>query len=418
MSDTFEERNATSTSVHHFQYGYSLPGRYYSDPAIFNLDIDMLTRNQWLLVGHTSQLKTPGDFFIFQIGSYNLLITAGKDGNIRAMHNVCRHRGSIICDMPAGNQKSFTCPYHAWTYEADGTLRQPRHMPEDFDVSENGLVRVKCEIFEGMVFLNLAAEPATDFQTFVGPFKRFLEPYKINSTKIAVHKSYATMANWKLVTENFLECYHCQPAHKTYSRVHDMLKHLALGSGTSVQDSHSMAQFEPTLRNWEEKVQKMNLPTGFWSADQESNYFSSAGRLPIGGDAKTESADGQPVAPLLGDLQAYDGGQSACFLNPVSAILCNSDYALMVFYRPIAPRETVVEAMWLVNDNAKVNLDYYETNILHFWHTTLTEDKKITEDNQLGIDSPAYIPGRYSNQEGRLADFGIHYIAAIENGQT
>lgn len=414
MPDRIKERRSPRAGDHEFHHGYSLPARYYLDPDIFGLDLDMLARSQWLLVGHTSQLKDPGDFIVFRFGSYNLLITRGKDGSIRAMHNVCRHRGSIVCDKPAGNQRSFTCPYHAWTYEADGALRQPRGMPDDFDASKNGLIRVHCNSFEGMVFINLAPEPATDFQTFVEPFKKFLKPYKIASTKIAAHKSYETRANWKLVTENFLECYHCQPAHKTYSRVHDMVKHLALGSGINVQDSHSMELFRPVLREWEAKVQKMNLPTGFWCADQESPYFSSASRLPIGGDAKTETADGQPAAPLLGDLPSYDGGQSACFLNPVSAILCNSDYALMVFYRLISPKETIVEVMWLVNENANVDLDFCMDRLTEFWHVTLTEDKKITEDNQLGIESPVYQPGRYSIQEGRLAELGVHYLTAIE----
>src|ERR1041384_4367908 len=138
--------------------GWSLPGKFYSSEAVYHADLDGLWRSGWLFAGHSCEIPKPGDFFIVEVDADSIIVIRGDDA-IRGMHNVCRHRGSLICTEPTGHVTRFVCPYHQWTYGRNGQLVACRGMQEGLDKSQFGLIPVQTREVEGLIFLSLADEP-------------------------------------------------------------------------------------------------------------------------------------------------------------------------------------------------------------------------------------------------------------------
>ncbi|MBX5179001.1 aromatic ring-hydroxylating dioxygenase subunit alpha [Rhizobium lentis] len=393
--------------------GYSLPQEFYISQAIFDEDVRQLGQTQWLLVDHESRIPQQGNYFLFELGSESVIVIRNRSGEVKAFYNVCRHRGSRICLENEGSKRVLTCPYHAWSYDLDGNLRSANLMPADFDPKEVKLAPVHIGIFEGFIFLNFADGTPPDFDAFVAPFRDLLRGHGLKKTKVAVRKTYPTAANWKLVVENFFECYHCNSAHPTYCSVHDKLKMLAFGAGAGSGDDKDMKLYEEKLANWERFSSGLGYPVGMFADEANSAFFQSGNRLPIADNAKTESVDGNPLAPLMNEFSDFDGGQTGCVLNPLSTLLVNNDHAIFFHFIPKGPRSTDVEAVWLVGEDAVEGADYDPANLMKVWDVTLTEDKTITENNQLGVNSRQYRSGRYSTQERRIAEFVQWYLDKI-----
>ena len=163
----------------------------------------------------------PGDFFTVELLQESLIIVCGQDRRLRALLNVSRHRGSRVCTERSGHARAgaFVCPYHAWSYNLDGTLRAARHMAPDFDRASHGLKAVHLRVIEGLIFVCLAQKPrGLDNEERV--LGRAARAHGWGDAKVAHRESYPVSANWKLVEENYMECYHCAPAHIEYSRFH------------------------------------------------------------------------------------------------------------------------------------------------------------------------------------------------------
>jgi Rieske 2Fe-2S family protein len=228
---------------------------------------------------------------------------------------------------------------------------------------------------------------------------------------VAARRSVPNAANWKLVVENFLECYHCKPAHPLLCSIHDEKKLLAFGAGAGSGDEF-VRDFEPVFSAWEGVEKAKGGYTGQHS--DTGPHFQSFGRVPIGRDSVTESVDGKPVAPPMLKSGELDGAQIYMTFNPVSTVLANGDYAVIFRFTPRGPQLTDAEAVFLVRGDAAAGRDYDEQQLVKFWEVTLGEDKKITQDNQSGVNSVAYRPGLYSKQEQRIADFTRWYLQSVE----
>ena len=198
--------------------GYSLEQPFYVDPAIFQLDMARVYLRQWLFAGHCSRIPNPGDYFLYNIAGESLIIIRQPDQTVGALFNVCRHRGSQLCLAEQGCAKKLVCPYHAWVYATDGTLLAARHMPDDFDKSSYGLHRAHVQVVEGLIFVCLAPE-APPFAQVAADITAFFAPHQLTKTKIGHQERHVTQANWKLVLENFWECYHCGPTHPEFCGV-------------------------------------------------------------------------------------------------------------------------------------------------------------------------------------------------------
>lgn len=195
--------------------GWSLDQPFYTDQKIFDLEWQNIWSKYWLFAGVTAEIPKSGDFFTYQLGKDSLIIIRGDKGEVFAHYNTCRHRGSLICLKENGNAPKLMCPYHQWVYNKDGSLFKARLMADDFDKSAHGLHSVPVREAHGLIYISLAQEPP-DFSKVMSDYGPYLKPYKIAQSKVAFKKSYELRTNWKLVVENFRECYHCGIAHPEY----------------------------------------------------------------------------------------------------------------------------------------------------------------------------------------------------------
>src|SRR5262245_27371090 len=210
-----EENQRIAELVASRQDGFSLPGAFYSDELVYRAELERIWRNGWLFVGHTCEIPTAGDYFTFAVGDDSLIVIRDDDGEIYALWNVCRHRGTVVCDEAAGRAGRLVCPYHQWTYARDGSLLSCRGMQEDIDKEQLGLLRAPLRQLDGLIFVSLSDDPP-DFdgaKEFVSPYAR---PQGLDRAKVAKIVDYDVAANWKIVWENNRECYHCNVNHPQY----------------------------------------------------------------------------------------------------------------------------------------------------------------------------------------------------------
>ena len=201
-----------------------IPWAWYSDPEILRLEQERIFGRSWQYVGHTGQVEKPGDVVVAQAGAIPVLVTRDEAGELHGLLNVCRHRGSIVVDEP-GNRKSLQCPYHAWTYGLDGALRAaPRAEREGgIDLAALSLVRLALGRWGPFLFVN--PEPgASPLAELLGELPELVASAGIDVDRLRFHHRGAAelAANWKLVCENFLECYHCPVAHPGFSALVDV----------------------------------------------------------------------------------------------------------------------------------------------------------------------------------------------------
>ena len=152
-----------------YRSGYSLPRGVYHDPEIYEQEVRAIFMKSWLYVGHQSQIPRRGDYFLFEIAGESVILVRADDGQINALLNVCRHRGSRICDAASGHEARLTCRYHGWTYGLDGSLRAASRMPESFDKSRHGLHRVQVKVLAGLIFINFECRWRAVRFTAAGP---------------------------------------------------------------------------------------------------------------------------------------------------------------------------------------------------------------------------------------------------------
>ena len=204
--------DSLSKALEGYRPGFALPGVVYKDPAVYELEVRHIVLKAWHYVGHQSMVPERGDYFLFEVAGESVIVVRDGDGGINAFMNVCRHRGSRICDAASGRESRFTCRYHGWTYGLDGSLKAAARMPAGTDRTKLGLRRLQARVFEGLIFVNFDAD-APDFAPLERDLGPAVRPYGLATAKVAHRQNYPIRSNWKLAVENYCECYHCQPAH-------------------------------------------------------------------------------------------------------------------------------------------------------------------------------------------------------------
>ena len=388
--------------------GFTLEQPFYRDPEIFGRDMVHVVARAWLYVAHVSEIPEQGDFLLYRIGEESLILVRGLDREVRVFFNVCRHRGSRLCLEDRGNvRRSLTCPYHAWVYDLEGRLIRARGMGEGFDKSAFGLHPCRVRVAHGLIFICLAdpGDPeVADFDGIANDLDTCAALHRIADTKVVHREIYPTCANWKLVVDNFRECYHCAPAHPEYTMVNAYVK---------AQD-RGPAGYEASTRAWEEKARALGHPVGQSNGDhgdrhQPIGYW----RQPIREGFVTLSEDGRPVAPLLGCLEHWDGGETAFTFGPLSyAYLC-ADHLSMFRFTPISPEFSEVVVTWHVRADAEEGRDYDLERLKWMWDVTTIEDTRIIIDNQKGVNSTRYQPGPYAPMESYSAAFTRWYLERL-----
>lgn len=194
----------------------TLPWAWYADPAVLQLERERIFRTSWQYVGHAGDVPEPGSFAATRVGDVPVVVVRDYEGELRAFLNVCRHRGSIVCSG-SGRRATLQCPYHAWTYGLDGTLRSAPRADETAPHEELGLVPLALETWGPFVFVNPDAAAAPLAETLGD----LLDELPLDGLSFHHRVEYELASNWKIACENFLECYHCPVAHPGFSAVID-----------------------------------------------------------------------------------------------------------------------------------------------------------------------------------------------------
>jgi Rieske 2Fe-2S family protein len=317
-------------------------------------------------------------------------VVRGQDRVVRALLNVCRHRGSRVCTQPSGHARGgvFVCPYHAWSYGLDGRLRAARHMPDDFDRAGHGLKTLHTQVLEGLIFVSFADSPL-GLEHVEAALAGSARPYGWAEAKVAHRETYPVRANWKLAVENYMECYHCGPAHEEYSRF------------------HLYARPAPLNRAADERVRERARALGvvisevdfFASNARPGQEAADSARSALSEGALTGSEDGRPLAPLMGQFSDYDGGVTFFDVGLTSNFLAYPDHGLIYRFIPNTVQSTDMEVIWLVRADARAGVDYDLERLTWLWKVTSLADKRIIELNQQGVNSRFYEPGPYTPME-------------------
>ena len=390
--------------------GYSLEQRYYCDEGIYDLDMERIAGRKWIVAGHVDQVRQRGDYFLFKIGGESIIVVRSSASTINAFYNVCRHRGSLICTEPAGRVQRLTCPYHAWSYGLDGALVAARLMPADFSKSDNGLHRCHLRVFHGFIFVNLADGEPVDFDASFADLSPYLDFHGFADAKVAHRISYPTTANWKLVVENFVECYHCTPSHPEFSSMHPADALIAFGAGPSSGPADAVQSYLPTLRAWEQRAAELGRPIGTIDDDTESSHLRLLLQRTIREGYESETEDGRPASSLMGKRRGFDQGRMYLSFSPFTHVVATNDFAVLFQFTPRGALQTDVDLTWLVDGAA---VDYDVPRMIWGWDRTTRQDKEITENNQAGILSKRYQPGRYSEHERRVETFQRWYLGQL-----
>ena len=380
---------------------HSLQQALYNSPAAFERDLERIFRRHWILAGHASMAPRAGDYFLCEMAAESIIVVRGRDGALRAFANVCRHRGSRICASPQGHASVLVCPYHAWAYNLDGSLRSARHMPGDFDKASYGLKAVAIEVVEGLVFICLAKAPLS-LEHARKAIAQAYAPYGWGGAKVAHRETYAVTANWKLTVENYLECYHCTPAHPEYSKLHALEQPLD-------QIGELNAAMQARTRALGLAIPEMDHRVG--SSTGQASVFTF--RYALYDGVKTGGPDGKAVAPLMGDFKDYDGGVTSAHFAPSSFFIAYPDHGVIYRFIPLTASTSAMELIWLVNGDAREGVDYDLDKLTWLWRVTTEADKSITEANQKGVNSSFYEPGPYSPAEPNAIRWIAWYLGEI-----
>jgi Rieske 2Fe-2S family protein len=367
--------------------GHGLTRPFYFDPEIFERDMQRVFFRHWHCLAHESVIPNLNDFELFKLGTEQIILTRTGDGSVHAMLNVCRHRGAEVCTKDRGNAKAFVCPYHAWTFANDGRLKAARLMPKDFRREDHGLKKLHVRVVEGLVFISFADEPL-DFSEVENLLRATCGQYGWAAAKVAHRQNYPLNANWKLAVENYVECYHCGPAHPEYSETHAL-----------EQPLHMIEELNAAM---EERTCALGIQVGsgnHWQNSAEKREAIHAFRYALYDGVKTGSKDGQPLAPLMGRFSDFDGGVTSIHLGGTSFLVCYADHGMIYRFIPKTAETCEMELIWLVDAKAEEGRDYDLEKLTWLWKVTTDEDKAIIEHTARGVVSRFFTPGPIAPME-------------------
>ena len=367
------------------QKDFALGRDLYCDEGTYQADLDLIWYKEWLFAAPACAVSKPGQYITMQIGAYPVVVIRGKDMRIRAFHNVCRHRGQRLCSHATGNTQNLVCPYHQWTYDLEGKLIFARDMGESFDPASYGLKKVHCVDLSGVVYICLSdiPPPIADLAKAMTPY---LAPSKLANSKVAFSSTIVENGNWKLVIENNRECYHCGGAHPSLCRT------FSDNPAITAMDGPDAASPE-ILDHWA-RCEAAGLPARFVNHPQMQWRLA---RIPLLNHAQSYTMSGKAaVTKRMGTMPFDDAGSLLMFHYPNTWNHFLPDHAITFRILPINPTQTEVTTTWLVHEDAVEGVDYDLQTLTAVWLATNDEDRRVVEENQKGILSPAYEPGPYS----------------------
>ena len=338
----------------------TMPGSAYTDPAYFAAEQEKIFEQRWTCVAWAKDLARPGAFRTVDVGRENVLLTRGRDGAIRAFLNVCRHRGARICTEESGEvRRNLQCPYHAWTYGLDGKLVAAPNLSSmpDVDRQEYGLVTVHVREWCGYVWVSLAADPPSFADDVLGEIVTrlgdvaSLQSYAVENLELGRRIRYDVKANWKLIVENFMECYHCATIHPELTEV--------------------LPEF----------------------ADGYAAQFFVGHGAEFGEDVQGFTVDGsEGFGKLPGVDEDHDRRYYAITIKPQVFVNLVPDHVIWHRMIPMGPDRTIVECDWLFAPSVVASGADVDASV-ELFHRVNQQDFDACERTQPAMSSRAYAKG-------------------------
>jgi phenylpropionate dioxygenase-like ring-hydroxylating dioxygenase large terminal subunit len=366
----------------------SLPQKYFVSPEIFAQEKEKLFATQWLLVGHQSQIGNSGDYFVIDVLGESIIVTRDSKSQIRAFYNVCRHRGSRLKEDACGRSSAIQCPYHSWTYGLDGRLIGAPHMDDvpGFDKDDYPLHPVNIGVWEGFIFINLndsgarlrseatARQRSGDFislERWFAPLKGKFSHWNMSILRPAKRVEYHLQANWKLMFENYSECYHCPGVHPQLQKV-----------------------------------------SPYDSAENDLRAGPFLGGFMKINPGKSLTMSGNACASFVGEIENL---QRVFYYSifPNMLLSLHPEYGMVHQLWPQSPDRTLIVCDWLFHPDAFQREDFNPQDAIEFWDMTNKQDWHVCELSQQGIASRAYEPGPYSSRESIPAAWDEYYLQQI-----
>ena len=359
------------------QGSFTLPREYYTSPAVLEQETERFFATQWNCVGRAYRVERPGEWFLATVAGESLIVLRDRKGTLRALFNVCRHRGTRLCEADSGRfSETIQCPYHAWTYATDGRLVGAPHMQEveGFDPSDYPLHTAQVAEWEGFLFVNVADDPVP-FETAWAPMIGRLSRFGMAGLRAGHRVTYDVRANWKLVFQNYSECLHCPMIHPELiavlpyrSGANDLVEGPFLGGYMEIMAPHRSATMSG-------RACAVAVSSGLGEEDRTRGYYYS--------------------------------------LKPNLLLSIHPDYVNYYLVRPESPDRTTVESEWLFHPDNEGHPDFHPRDAIEFWDVTNRQDWHIVERSQLGISSRRYTPGPFSPRESIPAAWDREYLRVM-----
>jgi glycine betaine catabolism A len=394
--------------------GYSLPAPFYLSPEIFEADMEVIFGRHWIHVGVEPDVPEPGDVMVVDIGRTSVAILR-DDNQVRAFHNVCRHRGARLVHEEKSTVGNLVCRYHSWTYDLAGSLIHAEHMGPDFRRGCHGLKPVHLRSLAGLLFICLSDEPPADFDEMAARLGPYIEPHNLRDTKVAFQKDIIEPGNWKLTMENNRECYHCGANHPELT-----VPLFACGFGFAPEEmgEHDRAEAERyaclrTTRHAEWEAEGLPLRE-IDELDTMVTGFRTE-RLPLDGEGESHTLDTRAACTkLLGAFTKPKLGGLSVWTQPNSWHHFLGDHIVTFAVLPLDAGRSLLRTKWLVHKDAVEGVDYDLANLTGVWEATNDQDSELVGFCQQGVASPAYEPGPYSPHTEMLVEkFCTWYIGRM-----
>jgi glycine betaine catabolism A len=345
-----------------------LPREAYVDPAVFAWEQRHFFGGGWLCVGLSSQVAQPGDQRAEQVGTGSVLMVRGQDGVLRAFANSCRHRGHEL--LPCGStqqQGVIICPYHSWTYSLSGGLRAAAGFKgrPGFDQTAWGLTELPLAEWHGLIFVD-GSGTAGPLPDYLQALDEIVAPYEPERLVVAGRHNYDSTANWKILSENYHECYHCPVIHPELCKV------------TPPKSGENYPAQGTWVGGW------MDLRDGM----------------------DTMSLDGASHGVALRGLDAQ-GLRTVIYLHVFPNVLLSlhPDYVMTHILRPVAADRTKIECTWAFAPEAVAQPGFDPGYGVEFWDITNRQDWGACESVQRGLSSEHARPGPLSAEEDAVYQF-------------
>lgn len=349
----------------------TLAGELYYSPDTFADELEQIFFKLWICVGREGDIPAAGDYFTRQIGAESVLVLRDQDGHPRAFYNACRHRGSrLVLDDEGQGLSRVQCPYHAWAYSLDGALVSAPLMDQNpnFQRCDYPMVGIRLETWQGLLFVNLSDEPL--------PLESQLEGYPdisrfhIRELKRVHRIVYEVEANWKLMAENYGECYHCPLAHPHLNRVSDY----------------------------------RNVGNAY------KGPFVNGGPMELNDGCNTMTVSGRTDRPYLTDVPTDQTTAQYNHAYPTFFLSLFPDFAITHTLWPADAGNTRVICDWLFPDRTAAGKDFDPSDTLEFWDLTNKQDWELCSRVQLGVRSRGHRQGPNNELEVCVHTFDSWYL--------